>query len=505
MKTITSATLIVFSIVLCTNHSWGFPDAVKIWDANGVPVTEAAGNQHRPVSTSDGAGGAIIVWEDWRDENRGGDIYGQRVGAEGGVLWAQDGVSFGSANKPDGQPASHRDPTIIADGYGGGILTWTDDRSMQGDVYAQRINASGDIHWQSQGIPICTACYQGGLCANGKHLPQIISDGTGGAIITWYEVRDGFHLSVWAQRVKHDGTVAWTLDGVPVAYGSFYADFPKTLSDGMGGAIIAWQDNRNANGFQIYTQRIDNNGVAQWATNGIKISPAIGERGSRGHSMVSDGAGGAIIVWVDRRNFEDANIFAQKIDLNGQTQWQTDGVPICTRSMEQYAPTCATDRSGGAIIAWEDQGASPPGSGQQWIYAQRISATGGLLWTVDGIPIYTNHGFSPNVVTDGVSGAYIVWNATIIVDPFFHIPSVFAQHVGGGGQTLWQSGGFQVYGEPYGHYGHESKAVSDGAGGVIIHWKDYRNTNTYWDIFAQRLTDSRRRAMPWLLLLQNNY
>src|SRR5574342_572928 len=49
-------------------------------------------------------------------------------------------------------------PTIVSDGAGGAIITWRDSRSGgSSDIYAQRINASGIVQWTADGVAICTA------------------------------------------------------------------------------------------------------------------------------------------------------------------------------------------------------------------------------------------------------------------------------------------------------------------------------------------------------------
>ncbi len=452
---------------------------IKFWPSEGVAVTTASGIQGAPVALGDGAGGAIFLWEDSRTTHGKPDLFGQRFNANGVSQWQVNGAPFTTV-----QDSAESAPSIISDGAGGAIFTWQDNRTLQNDIYAQRIDSNGVRQWQANGVPVSTACWPGGSCANQKQKPQITSDGAGGAIIAWYEMRDGFHFSVWAQRVSANGTPLWTLDGMPVVTGTFNADFPKIISDGSGGAIVIWQDARNSN-YRIYAQRLNASGAPQWTVNGIEVSPAIAQRGLSGHVLIGDGAGGTIIAWVDGRVFNDANIYAQRLNTAGQIQWQADGVPIVTRTGHQYSPAMATDAAGGAILTWEDQGASPPGSGRQWILAQRVSALGVPLWTADGMPICTScHAFSPSIVSDGAGGGIIVWDDLG--------PRIRAQRVNGNGAALWIADGFEVYVQPGGSYGFSPKAVSDGSGGAIIYWSDYRfdaGTGTIWDIFAQRVND----------------
>src|SRR6059036_624922 len=90
------------------------------WTADGVALCTAANDQGAPQITADGAGGAIVTWQDLRSGR--GDIYAQRVNADGVPQWTADGVALRTA-------AHHQDqPQITADGAGGAIVTWHDQR-----------------------------------------------------------------------------------------------------------------------------------------------------------------------------------------------------------------------------------------------------------------------------------------------------------------------------------------------------------------------------------------
>ena len=49
-------------------------------------------------------------------------------------------------------------------------------------------------------------------------------------------------------------------------YHQIHAD---VVSDGAGGAIFTWIDFRNNDNYDIYVQRVDNNGNALWKANGV--------------------------------------------------------------------------------------------------------------------------------------------------------------------------------------------------------------------------------------------
>src|SRR5688572_12018290 len=102
------------------------------WQPNGTPLCTARGDQWLPTMVSDGAGGAIVVWNDQRN---GRDIYAQRVSGAGIAQWAPDGVPLYS-----GLNVIAGEPSMVSDGAGGAIVTWYDRRNGNFDVYAQRVN-----------------------------------------------------------------------------------------------------------------------------------------------------------------------------------------------------------------------------------------------------------------------------------------------------------------------------------------------------------------------------
>jgi Neuraminidase (sialidase) len=94
----------------------------------------------------------------------------------------------------------------------------------------------------------------------------------------------------------------------PVTQNSGHQTHPKSCSDQDDGAVIVWEDNRNGNS-DIYAQRIDKHGANQWQTGGVKI---CGSNGDQVHPVLcTDGNGGAIIAWADDRNGA-GDVYCQK-------------------------------------------------------------------------------------------------------------------------------------------------------------------------------------------------
>ena len=255
------------------------------WILDGVPISIAPEGQCQHQITSDGMGGAIIVWQDERDKlSTGADIYAQRVDANGYVLWITDGVPICT------MPGDQLVPVIAPDGAGGAIIAWVDVRHgdyYENDIYAQRIDASGNILWMPDGVPVC-------IEPGEQVWPQIVSDEMGGAIICWWDDH-----GIFAQRLDPSGYQYWPPQGRPICTGD--AGWAHMTADGFHGAIIAWIDGRGADD-DIYAQRITESGSIPWYPNGVPVCTAPGDQFDwRGPMLTADGTGGAYIVWADER------------------------------------------------------------------------------------------------------------------------------------------------------------------------------------------------------------
>lgn len=111
------------------------------------------------------------------------------------------------------------------------------------------------------------------------------------------------------------GNILWDSGGVRICPYNSYQNYPEIITDSSGGGIIVWEDERNGNK-DIYAQRINSEGVSQWTPNGVVIRDTINDQMS--HIIVSDNHGGGIIVWVDNRN-GNWDIYAQHVDNDGNT------------------------------------------------------------------------------------------------------------------------------------------------------------------------------------------
>jgi hypothetical protein len=342
-------------------------NGVLQWGVTGVELCGAQHDQFAPRAVSDGAGGAIVTWQD----NRGGsdmvaDVYAQRVDGSGIVQWTSDGVAISiAANAQTLQ-------TLVGDGAGGAIITWSDNRSGPPYIYARRVSSAGVALWTVDGVLL-------GPAFGNDDPPQITTDGAGGAIVAWTHNASG-DAAIFAQRVSPSGGMQWTIGGTLVFDAPDTQFQPQIISDGAGGAIISWVDFfLDPEDMDVYAQRVDGSGAGVWAANGVPVCTAAGT--TTLPRLVPDGAGGAVIAFTDKRN-SNYDMYAQRISDAGVAHWAANGVALCTETSSQFGHVVVSDGFGGAIIAWTDYrvGSEPD------IYANRVSGGGAVPTAIEETP-----------------------------------------------------------------------------------------------------------------------
>lgn len=426
-----------------------------------MAVSTALLGQTGAQAVSDNQGGMIVVWEDRRNGNA--EIYAQRLNSLGAPLWTVNGVVVCDAT------GDQLLPSIIPDGAGGAIIVWQDRRNgTDYDIYAQRLDADGVPQWLANGVQLSGA-------SDNQLTPRLATDGANGAIVAWEDRRGGTEYDIYAQRVDGSGTTQWLANGVPVVTLTEHQLTPRVVSDNAGGAIIVWADYRSANHYDIYAQRLNASGAPQWAVNGVPVVNAVGNQ--FGPSIAADAAGGVVIVWQDYRSNSNFDVYAQRLNASGVAQWAANGIAISGAAGNQVSPVVARSGATSFYFSWEDYR-----NGQSDIYAQRADASGSVFWNANGLVVCGANGSQalPQLVADDVEGAILVWKdyrSGTTAD-------LYMQRINPLGSSLWTADG-SVLSNAAGDQ-TSPNIVSDGAGGAVVAWEDNRSGNA--DIYAQGIS-----------------
>jgi hypothetical protein len=267
----------------------------------------------------------------------------------------------------------------------------------------------------------------------------------------------------------------WVENGVGVCTELGNQMYPECCSDGAGGFIIAWADSRSMANEHIYAQRIDAFGNALWAADGVRVCSY--DSYQQWCRLVPDGAGGAIVAWKDQR--EGSGIFAQRLGADGSRLWNTNGVEITGGSgiFVQTPPEMISDNRGGAIIAWHD----PRLGGADRVYAQRVSASGSVLWADDGLALASGAAGSqeyPKIASDGSYGAFVVWYDSRNLGTSSW--DIYVQRIKANGTLMWTNGAAMCSAA---NVQRDPVIVSTKPGRVFAAWEDYRG-GSYCDVYA---------------------
>ena len=440
---------------------------VTSWTANGLAVSMNAGGQYMPTGAPDGSGGLLLAWVDQIEYDP--DIYAQRLNSAGVAQFLANGIPVYS------NPGVQIGDRVIATNDGGALVFYNQKQGGNYNIRARKVDATGAGVGSSTSI--CSAI-------NHQILSAAIDDGSGGAIVVWLDYRSGVAGDIYAQRVDINGTPLWTADGVPICTAARLQSPPSMVSDGLGGAILAWQDNRNAGNSDIYAQRIDASGTVQWAANGVAVCNEASSQ--KGAVIASDGANGAIVAWEDSRTFLSPAIYAQRLNSAGVAQWTANGLAIATFSYTS-SPSVSDAVSGASndaiVLINETKINSITGNITTALRAQKVDGSGTPQWGSLGTVVCDVSFWltREHIVDDGAGGAYVGWSdaRTLIYD-------IYLQLLNSAGTPQWTANGQVICNAIDAQL--LAGLTRDSGGDAYLTWYDERNS--FSDIYAQRVNNA---------------
>jgi len=247
-----------------------------LWQANGVALSSSANSWAYPSITGYGSDGAIVTWVGVNSE-----IYAQKIDTSGIVQWSAGGIVLAPKAVIRRSPAITREVQLLS-----GMITIP-------IICIRTFCTAGEFRRNSH-VAIHRRYYL--LCTKVSALPECVSDGNGGAIVGWLDGRSDTASYAYAQKVGAEGITSWAKNGAQVATTNGYSRI-RIASDGAGGAMLTWYGGKTTD---VYVQRINGNGVPQWA-NDIRLTenknPSI-------PGIISDGSTGVFVVGKTRRKIK---------------------------------------------------------------------------------------------------------------------------------------------------------------------------------------------------------
>jgi hypothetical protein len=326
---------------------------------NNVRINDDYASSHQRCSwiTQDGLGNYRVTWEDERNNNC--DIYGVCMDSLGNIIGSDFRVN------DDITTADQYYASDASSFTGNFIITWTDGRNNNFDIYAQR--------YSNTGIPIGNNFLVNSDTAQAvQWYPVASCDSIGNTVIVWMDYRNDGN-DIYGQLYHYQGNPISTNFMVnQLITGSQL--YPYVARNRNGNFVVVWMDDRNGN-YDIFAQQYDN--IGNPISSNFIVNDNIGTSFQGYPAVAIDNFSNYYIVWEDERN-GNTDIYMQRYNCNGTPLGSNFRVDDDNTGFDQYSPTIACDETGKFIVVWCD---FRNGDDDPEIYAQAFLADGTLLGT----------------------------------------------------------------------------------------------------------------------------
>ena len=357
----------VQKVTLDGNLPWGAGVQASVIDGANMP---------KVAVTSDGY--IVAGWS----EN--GDYLLQKFDADGVAQWTEP------YREPHGTTGMYTLSDIHSGGSGSVIVQYvhqTGGFTSPKHIKAQKYAGDASKLWNG-GEPVVI---MDGYSLGFGYFPGFSPDGSGGAIIAWYDGSIGTrrarvqHLTAdGVELLPHDGLVCAIPSDGEIAL-SASAAYDRDTGDIYMGFT---QTNSLQSVYGFYAQRIDSEGTRAWGDLGLELVAPGSQQCSYPRAQWINGAMELFFV----PNTSGGPIQGYRLDSAGNQLWAT--VPLTVSSVNSVKSNklnAVATRSGMVILAWGDNR-----NGNTDVYAQNVNPNGEL-----GLPVFLwgdlNHDNSVNL------------------------------------------------------------------------------------------------------------
>lgn len=358
---------------------------IKQWDPAGLLVSSYTSMTYLTDYTlvNDKSNNAILSFQDIRSGYN--NVYAYSIAPDGTELWGDNGIALSNGNyfEPYARIAVPQDNEPV--------FVWQRafNTGTELDVLMlQKISPSGTLLWGAGGKTIQNSGFN-------YDWPDVVSSDSNSIILVWTKAVSGLTSPryIYAQRIDSLGNTRWASD-VPI---NTTAGLPtgttfSLISDGSGGAFIGWFDDRTANHFRSFVQHIDKYGHLSMPANGANLSTNASTQQLYPNMAWLPVYNSLLCFYQEEdMNQNNSGLFGQRVGLNGQVYWGAGGksfIPLSGKNI-QFINARPTDSS--VLVAYMDE---PSSAGTLW--AMRLDTAGNYLWaaqTVAMSSILTNKSY----------------------------------------------------------------------------------------------------------------
>ena len=317
----------------------------------------------------------------------------------------------------------------------------------------------------------------------GQTQPKLVPTADGGFYVSWFGGgADGY--DVYLQRLDADGIAQWAEDGIRVADRGFSSTEDYGLAvDAAGNALLAFRVADVGGQAQAVASLVSPDGDLLWGEPGVFVSDDPSAAASPRITGTPDG--GAVVAWT---SFSSGAIGVQKLDAAGAPQWGPDGVTLTTPTGFFFLADLHADGAGNAIVS----GSAQLSTFDRRLWAQKLAAADGApLWGSDPVEVFDGSdgalqfGYFPSFVPDGSGGAVFAWYQVGGVSE----ARVRAQHILADGSAAFPPNGVDAATGTDRQRSAPSAAFDAASGDIFVVWPEEQQvgqTRTF-GVAAQRI------------------
>lgn len=324
------------------------------------------------------------VWASWFSlENGNYNVRVQRYNFNGVAQFAPEGLLVSNHT----QMSWLTDWDMKVDSQNNAVLSFLDVRNVNQDIFVYKISASGTFVWGADGIAVCTDETE-------DYTPTLGITDQNNVIVAWMAGDD-----MKMQKILANGTLA---SAQPILFHEegYSHTWPQILPQTNDSFILKYA--KDSGPFysvlrKVYAQKYDSSFTSVWA-NPTTITDQGGiSSWTQVFSTDSDGNGGFVICWYEDRDADQMrNVYVQHVLADGSVGFTANGIqPTTSIATQHFYPITAYDEiSNETYMIWSETDADQNTRG---LRVQKFNTQGAKMFGEDGLSIISLGDQSPLV------------------------------------------------------------------------------------------------------------
>ena len=298
------------------------------------------------------------------------DVTAYRIGSDGSFLWGADGICLSDTSSEWFEPA----PRVAVTAMDNSVVCWGRSSGDDHELVFQKISSAGDKIWGDNGI-IWTS---GDSDLSG---PAAVPAGQDSVVAMWKSSTGNFPAQVthlYTQKLDVSGDMAWGDTYILIYDGGAITPWnePELISDGQGGAVYSWYDAPSLSDFNVWVQRMDASGTMLFPMNGAQASTNSSDRLHMNPSAAYYPSGDMTFAfWVETNDNQDMfGVCGQRFSSTGEREWGDSGIQLVPMGSGQVSFVRTMDQGGGLYVGYLI------GSAGSALRAIRLGYDGAVEW-----------------------------------------------------------------------------------------------------------------------------